>query len=333
MRVVDRARADERGAVAVIVAICALVLFAFAAYAIDAGHAWQVRRSIVTAADAAALAAAGQYATGNDGCATAAADYLERNVADAVLVACEPGSAGTDRGHVTVQGQTTAKFSFAGLFGIDDDEIRASTTAQWGIPTGVRGLRPYGLCLDATPELTQWLNLPAGPTGPSDPITIMYAKSHPDACGGDAPGNWGVLDFDGGANSNADLKDWTLNGYSDEVSISPPAVPGETGAFSTSVATELGILRDSGAYFALPIFDSVSGTGSTAEFNIVAFVWVRIIDFQVSGAQANRFMTLVFDRGVLEGRCCGTGIDTGARVLRICDVDTLSPETTDPRGC
>lgn len=330
MRVTRNLQGDEHGAVAVFVAIVAVLMFAGAAYAVDAGNAWQTRRHVVTGADAAALAAAAQYAVGEDGCSDAAPEYLAANVDDAELESCVVNGAGSDRGNVTVRGHATADFTFAGVVGIDDREISAATTAQWGRPTGIRGLRPFGLCLDADTALAAWLNLPDGPTGPSDPITIEYGKEQPDACG-DAPGNWGILDFNGGSNSNAEHKDWVLNGYPGLVSISPPTIEGDTGAFSNSTDSQLTTLKDSGGWFAIPIFDYVEDPGANAQFNIVAFVGVKLVDFKTTGDQAARYLTLEFDRVVLEGACCDEfGIDTGARVVRICDVDTLSP---DPEAC
>jgi hypothetical protein len=344
MSIAGRARRDERGAVAVIVAICAVLLFACTAYAIDAGNLWAQRRNIVTATDASALAAAGEYAVGGDGCDSTAGEYLLDNADESELVDCvhEAGPS-EDSGYVTVHGSKIAHYTFAGIFGIDDKEVESTTTAEYGIPLGVTGLRPFGLCLFAgDPDgagpgvgpLQQWLNLPAGPTGQSGPITITYGKAHPNDCGGNAPGNWGVMDFDDGANSNADTQEWTANGYPGEVSISPPSVDGDTGVFSNSLNTELNGLRSSGAWFALPVFDSVTGTGANADFQIVAFVSVKLIDYRTTGSEANRYLTLVFDKGQLSGTCCAVGaIDTGARVVRICDVDTLSPDTSDPRAC
>ena len=40
-----RVNRDQRGAVAIIVAICAVMIFGFAAYAIDSGHLWAARRA------------------------------------------------------------------------------------------------------------------------------------------------------------------------------------------------------------------------------------------------------------------------------------------------
>jgi len=327
----SRSARDESGAIAVIVALVSIVLFAGAAFAIDAGNVWQTRRQMVTASDASALAAAGRYAEGGDGCATTAAATLAANRGDATLEDCLP-AAGTDEGHVTVRGSTTADFTFAGVFGLDDTEVESATTAEWGIPSGVRGLRPFGLCIDANQQLKTWLNLPAGPTGPSGTVEITYGKAQPDACGTDAPGNWGVLDLDGGSNSNADTKEWTLNGYPGTVSVGD-LVAGDTGAFSNSLNSELATLKASGDLFPLPVFDQVSGNGSNARFRIRAFVYVRLLAYKTTGSQANRSLTLQFDRGVVAGTCCGSGPDTGVRVVRICDVDTTAPDTTDPRAC
>lgn len=335
MRVTTGRRArDERGAVAVIVALCAVMMFGFAAYALDAGHLWETRRSMVTASDAAALAAGGALATGatnSQACDATAPDYLDKNVDGATLEACTVERGNYDNGRVTVKGGTVADFTFAGIFGLDDSDVDSSTTVQWGRPKSVSGLRPFGLCLFSNQQLVDWLNLAGGgPTGQSAPIKITYDKGPQGASCENAPGNWGVLDFDGGNNSNNDTKDWTLNGYPGEVSISPPTIPGNTGSFSQSLDAELSYLRDNGIWFGLPVFDRVEGNGSNAEFNIVAFAYVKLVDFKANGAEAQRYMTLVFDRGVLEGVCCDTGPDTGVRVIRICDVDTLAP---DPNAC
>lgn len=323
---------DERGAVAVIVAICSVLIFGFAAFAIDAGQSWATRRHLVTAADGAALASAGDYALGKAGCATAAGDYVSSNYSSASLDGCS-ASIDAKSGHVTVEASRTVDYAFARIFGLNTKKIRAVTTAEWGMPSGVSNLRPFGLCINANLPMQQWLNYPSGPTGNSGTIRITYGKSQPDACGTNVPGNWGIQDFDGGSNSNNDIKDWTLNGYPGLVSIGQN-IPGDTGAFSNSLNSELNYLKTTGQAFALPVFDTAAGNGSNAQFHIVAFVFVKLIDFKANGAEAARYLDLVFTRGVVSGTCCSeTGIDTGVRAIRICDVNTLTPNTSDPRAC
>jgi hypothetical protein len=284
---------------------------------------------MVTASDAGALAAAGQYARGLDGCATAAG-ILTANRSDAVLDSCRPSGTGT-RGYVTVSGHTTVPLSFAGIFGMSNKQVDAATTAKWGTPSATTGLRPIALCLTATPGLEDWLHLPDGPSGPTEaPVEIRLSNTEPDACvsaDGKAAGNWGLA-FGDGNTSNSDTKDWLENGYPNEVSIGDN-VDANSGAFSGSVVDALETLRDDGTWFALPVFDRVDGQGGTkATYHVVAFARVQLVDFDVSGTQAQRFITVNLDRGLIQGKCCGFGPDTGTRVVRICDVDAINPDTS-----
>jgi hypothetical protein len=320
---------DERGAVAIVVGICALMIFAFAAYAIDAGRAWASRRHIVTAADASALAAAKAYAEGKNGCSTAAAGSMTDNHVDATLTDCAPNLLSSSRGYVTVRGQAKLDYTFAAIFGANSKNISATTTAQWGIPKAVAGLRPFGLCIEANQALKDWL---ANPVGASGVVRVTYGKDQPTACGA-APGNWGVVDFDGGSNANSDIKDWVEHGYPGTVSVGDTR-SGDTGGISTALNDGLVYLKSSGETFALPVFDNITNPGSNAQMHIVAFVLVKLVDYRVTGAQASRYFDVIFTNSVVSGPCCSpTGVDTGVRAIRICDVNTLTPNTSDPRAC
>ena len=88
-----RVTRDERGAVAVVVAICGIMIFGFAAYAIDSGRLWSDRRHLITAADAAALGSAKDYATGASGCQTAGGCAGMPN--ELVMLRCGTSAGGT----------------------------------------------------------------------------------------------------------------------------------------------------------------------------------------------------------------------------------------------
>lgn len=323
MRVRRRGR-RERGAVALIASVAMIAIFGFTALSVDLGNAWQNRRQLVTATDAAALAAAQEFAVLGNGCGTVDDLYVSKNHGSAAVTACTPSpgaSAGATSGHVLVTAESTVTYAFAPIIGVNSKTMASTTVARYGIPISAGGLRPFGLCYDAMtalPEYQAWN--PA--LGPSQQVTIVYSKSgQPNACnGGDpVPGNWATMDFDGGGNSNADIQNWTMNGYPDLVSPGP--IPGDTGAFSPSLATELQTLQDTELIFPLPLFQSASGTGSNASFDVVGFVSVQIMDFQTGGSQANRSLTLRFHAAVVEGACCdASGVDTGTRVVQICAV-------------
>jgi Flp pilus assembly protein TadG len=315
VRVMNARGDSERGAVAVIVAVCAIAVFAMAAFAIDAGNLWQSRRHLITATDAASLAAAEEYALGGNGCGGTDDTFVTSNDPDAEVTDCTH-TAGPTAGRVTVNATSPVDFTFAAVMGIGDTDVDSSTTAVYGVPESVTGLRPLGLCTGST-GFQQWLA--SGMTVPFT-ATIAYNKDHPDACGGEAPGNWGVFDFNGGSNSNNETRDWLANGYDGNVEIGQ-WVEGNPGAFSNSLGTELSELKSKGTIFALPVFDAVQGNGANAEFHLVAVVSVRLVDYKATGSQAQRFIRVEFHKYIAQGRCCGGGTDTGTRVVTICAVD------------
>lgn len=334
---------SERGAIAITIALSLVALLGAAAIAVDLGYVWSQRRNMVTATDAAALAAAREYAFDGTGCPGTATDYLDRNHASAQLTDCS--AQGTSQfGYVTVDARTDVEYFFARVFGHTDGAVESSTSVKWGIPYGVsEDLRPFGLC-GALPEgqfpagwlseLVLWLEEPNEATV----IHIPYGKDdNPEACneGDDVPGNWAIIDFDGGANSNADTQEWVEVGYQ-----GPPPVysgtlgencvteafacyQGDTGAFSNSLGQELDSLVPD-EEFVIPIFDSVTDRpGANAEFHLIAFAKVRLLEYQASGAAADRYLKLEFLPGLITGECCveNPSIDTGIRATAICAVD------------
>jgi Flp pilus assembly protein TadG len=329
LNAVRRRSADERGTVVIIVALLLVVLFGFAAYALDTGNTWQVRRHLITATDAAALGAAHEYAKGNDGCAGTDDALVSANFSGASVQSCAR-SAGTGPGYVTVTANHDVEWNFARIFGATGRTVTASTTAAWGSPLGVTGLRPLGLCADEE-HLKSWLTAVAnGNTAPSPTVRISYTKESPDLCGGDkVPGNWGIQDFNGGNNGTPEIRDWLLNGYSGIVHKGD-WIPGNTGAFSPSLASELDTLVSTGITFTLPVFSVATGNGSNATFHIVEFVGVKLVGYKANGAESSRYIDLQFQMVIAQGECCDRGSFTGVSVVHVCSVDHV---TLDPSKC
>ena len=319
-----RARVEpgERGAIAVIVAIVLVLLMSLVAYALDTGNAWQTRRALVTATDAAALAAAATYAEGGNGCGGVAASYATANVPDATVTGCAFTTWAPGAGYVTVSARTPWHMNFAGIMGFGDRDIHSTTTAAYGQPLGLTGLRPLALC-SMSAGYQQWVS-----SGLDTPfvVTVPYAKSSPGDCGANVPGNWGVQDFDGGANSNRDTKDWVESGYPGLVTA-PGTIPGDTGAFSNSLGSALDYLVDSQLVFQLPVYDAAAGNGSDARFHVVDFVSVRLQGYEADGAEATRWLRIEFVSAPAQGTCCAHDTDTGTRVVFICAVDASFPSS------
>lgn len=168
---------------------------------------------------------------------------------------------------------------------------------------------------------------------------IFFTKDGPEECGSNAPGNWAFQDYDGGANSNDDLEEWIRFGYHENnVGIGncnwddpPPneGCEGDPGSGGGSLQSALNAIKNT--RFPIVIYDSVSGNGATAEFNVYAFLGVILREFKVTGPESDRYFDLEFSDIQLAGPCCDDeGVWTGALNLRICSVDH-DPQTLESR--
>jgi Flp pilus assembly protein TadG len=310
---------EEEGATAIIVVASLLLIFGMIAFSVDIGNGWQTRRSLTRATDAAALAAAGTYAEDGNGCAVAQ-DFLTANEPGSSLDDCTLGPAGSPgTGYVTVDGSSEVQFIFASILGLNNSTVvSSSTTAQFYPPGGVLGLRPIGICLDH-PAVTSWLA--AGSPEDETVRRITYGKDSNADCG-KADGNWGLLTFSG-AQSNTVFKQTVENGHDEEISVNDP-VDGFTGSFNNSITDELNTLLDQ--TFSFPIFSECDPcTGANTEYTIVGFMSATLIDFKVTGNQADRYLDVIFRRLTLSGSCCGDPSTTAARSIRMCAVDPTFP--------
>ena len=217
----ERAHSQD-GAVAVIVAICLLLLFGAGAIAIDLGSAWETKRDLIVDTDAAALAGAQALATGDCTVAEAVAeDFLEINtgVASIDLV---PGSdfecdanAGTVRVDYTGQAQQT----LSGAIAASPVQVLSSSTAQTMPGADVGPVRPLVVC-DDNPHVA------AARTNPSS-ITNPVTLDGGDLCV-EAGGYTGYICFDTNCAAGGkpeDIPNLIRNGWDGEITLGePPAV-------------------------------------------------------------------------------------------------------------
>ena len=140
-----RLRDEEHGAVLAMVAISLIVLIGMAVLTFDLGHGVALKRNMVNAADAAALAAARESGLAHgDASATKAADQLiAANNASASRVGplkyspspavCSGAGNPDPDGHntVTVNVKVPQEYFFAQIFGFKGGQVVASATAEW----------------------------------------------------------------------------------------------------------------------------------------------------------------------------------------------------------
>ena len=164
-----RMRTDERGAVLAIVALTLIALFGMAALVIDVGGLLVAKRKMVTAADAAALAAAQECAsdplTHNLGTAQSEAlSVASENGATAGRIVVVSGTCPGRGGRVAARYRVPEELSFAPILGLGDSlTVSATAEALWGPARAASRTPP--------------MNLFAGPGGTTFPCA--FEAHHP----------------------------------------------------------------------------------------------------------------------------------------------------------
>src|SRR4029453_9585299 len=139
-----RLRDEEQGAVLAMVAISLIVLIGMAVLTFDLGRGVALKRNMVNAADAGALAAARECGLANgEASAMAAASELVADNNDAATVTgmeinpdpavCSGAGNPDPDGHntVTVTVNMPQEYFFAQIFGFDGGTVAATATAEW----------------------------------------------------------------------------------------------------------------------------------------------------------------------------------------------------------
>jgi len=133
----------------------------------------------------------------------------------------------------------------------------------------------------------------SGPIATMSPFAIYYDEV-PDAAGETfvlyakdklAPGNFGLVDFNGGSNPTPELRDWILNGYAltveDDVEFM--WLPGDPGWRETLLDT-MQVKIDDEAHMLGVVYDDSRGPGNNAEvrmISIVEYVPIEAADKQI----------------------------------------------------
>lgn len=291
----DRTR-DERGLVAIIVAVTFLPLALTLAIVADAGRVWVAKERLQNAVEATATAAARDWATGAASCSSGALALLRVDGAAPTAQSCSTTGVRT-AGVVRVEATENVGLMFAGLVGRSASTVRASTGVRVGAPSASTKLWPFGLCADNT-DIASWIaaGFPAGRTA-----TITFQQPS-QLCGGDVSGNWSIIDFNGGSSSNSETQSWIAGGYTGMVKVGD-VLNGSPGAPSTSFDLASVI----GKTITMPIYRYPRMKGSNTLVTIVGFARAVVIAARFTGAAAQRSITVTFSTGSSSGDVTSVG--------------------------
>jgi Flp pilus assembly protein TadG len=169
---------DDKGVVAIFVGIALVALVGMLAYVIDTGSLYETRRSMQSAADAAALAGAQELPENPDVAVQVALDYVDMQglPVTSTDVSIERTFVSNDTIKVTVSDPNKKTF-FAGIFGINRVNVGATATAMVGSPSEITGVLPWAVL--------------QGTYTPGVEYNLKYGS--PDL----GPGNFGAVAIDG----------------------------------------------------------------------------------------------------------------------------------------
>jgi hypothetical protein len=198
----------------------------------------------------------------------------------------------------TAQRNGSVPLSFAALFGITSADLKLSATAT--VQDRVQGFRPTpdtgnAMILPIRLHVDTWTQL----TNPATADKYRWDESKKSVVEGsdgvkeveffpekDAPGNFGYLDVGLGDNSNDHLSEQLANGITpadlaayggqlvldDSGKLTLPGVPGQRDSLFTVLESIVGQTR------AIPLYSSITGTGSGTQVTIVGFAGIRIMN-------------------------------------------------------
>lgn len=278
---------QERGAATVLVALLLVVLLGFAALAVDMGLLYSEKAQLQNGADAGALAIAQSCAkdtasTACTGPASLAKGLADKNSLDGlsnvqsialdvpnrkVTVTADPLEAGRTDNQVSLY--------FAGVLGVPASSVVAKSTVVWGSPS--KGTSPFPL----TMSVCQVKNLVD--VGGDQLIRSHTANANTDCpegpSGSDTPGGFGWLAQDpGGCGAYIDM---AINESGADTGNDGPSY---CDAILNGWAADITAGKD--VVILLPVFTSVTGTGSGSSYDVNAFAAFKVQGWKFSGGSS-----------------------------------------------
>ena len=278
-------RGDERGAMAISVALLLVVLLSMGAFTVDVGALYVEARELQNGADAAALAIAEDCALGDCGSYELTAQRLVdgnaldgETAVDAVTIDLDAQTVRVETSTLDQSGGTNIAYSFAKLLGFSGDTVHRAATATWAVPQSSEMVVP----LTISSCEYEWANEHML----GEPIVFTFHdddKNENAACpteggsGQDLPGGFGWLLAD---DCQPDFESVPEEGVwvGSENGTAPP---------SSCTASDFPI----GTTIVVAVYDDLRGQGSgekggseqsdPAQFKVVGFAAIELTGFRL----------------------------------------------------
>lgn len=257
---------DESGQALLLTVVFLVALIGAAALTTDVGAWYRQQRQAQSTADAAALAGAQVLPADPAQAQTLAQQYGDTNGGGVDGISFSQGFEPDDT--VTVDVKKDTPSFFANIFGIGHATVTATASARAGVPDQVFGAAPI--------VVNKRHPLLSGPGCPCFGVstTLPLGKDG-------APGAFGLVDFNGGSNANGDLADWIQSGYDNYLPLGDYL--SNTGAQFSSDNVQSALTDRLGTDLLFPVYDTLTGSGSNAQYEVMGWVAFHMTSFESSG--------------------------------------------------
>jgi Flp pilus assembly protein TadG len=285
----------QDGQVTVLTAVFMIAMLGITGIVIDVGAWFHQQRVEQSTVDAAALAGAQALPTKAEDPRTVATTYASDNGGVEGL-SVTIGSKFTPNDMITVTQARSAQGYFSKLFGVPTVTIRTHASAVAAIPSEVTGAAPVAVDI----HLPQLSGTVGGAVCPcfNVPARIPIGKKPA------APGAFGWIDLasHNGNTGTSTLEQWITSGYQGYLPLGDyDSDPGAKHALADALT------RREGSDLLFPVYDSLSGNGSTAPYHVIGWASFHLDSFD-PGPQGNvAALNGYFDRVIWDGIVSASG--------------------------
>jgi hypothetical protein len=267
---------ESRGQAAVLTILFLTVLLGATAMAIDVGSWFHAKRQLQAEADAAALAGAQALPDSTGDAQSLALQYSAKNGGDLTPSGISFSSETTPNDTINVHLTAPAPGFFSKLFGINTVTVSADASARSDNINAALGVAPIAV---------NWKHpmLQCSPLPCSDPTEIDLADQKQPG-GPNAAGAFTLLDLIQSDNGNAgasEVASWVTNGFDEYMPLGGyDSVPSSE---FNNIQMKNAMQASIGQVLLFPIYNSITGSGSNAVYNIIGWAGFHVTGFDPSG--------------------------------------------------
>jgi Flp pilus assembly protein TadG len=286
-------------------------LLGVTALVLDVGSWFRAHRQLQATADAAALAGAQSLPDDPGTASSLANDYAAKNTSGLQGVTVTLSQTYVANDTIKVHVAKPAEGFFSKVFGINSVDEGAAATAR------VAGMKS---ALYVAPiVVNQNHPMLTGCNGPC--FGSNYQTTIPVSQTG-APGAFGLVNLDPSTNGTtgaSTLATWILNGFDKYLDIGSYA--SDPGVKFNSNGIQDAMTQRIGTEMLFPVYDTLTGNGSNAQYHIIGWVgfFITGVDKNGNNGDVSGYFTRVIWTGIQASSAGGGGPNYGARAVQLVD--------------